>query len=133
MDKSIAEALELFPPDEYPSFLPSEFEARIDAARNVMRDMELDAILVTSEANFRYMTGYILQAPVQIARPRYFVLPLEGEPCAIVPKTNVDGMRRTTWVRDIRSWVAPCPEDDGVTLVADALRGAGRRFGQLGA
>jgi Xaa-Pro dipeptidase len=133
MDKSIDEALERFPPDEYPSFLDSEFEARIESARKVMRELELDAILVTSEVNFRYLTGDILQTPVQIARPRYFVLPLEGGPCAIVPATNVDGMRKTTWGRDIRSWVAPCPEDDGVTLVADALRAAGGRFGQLGA
>jgi len=133
MDNSIANVLEVFPPDEYPGFLHGEFEARVEAARRAMQEMELDAILITSEANFRYMTGYILQAPVQIARPRYFVVPLKGEPCAIVPKTNVDGMRRTTWVRDIRSWVAPCPEDDGITLVADALRAAERRFGRLGA
>jgi Xaa-Pro dipeptidase len=133
MGATIAAALTAFPPDEYPKFTAEEFGRRIEAARSVMRKLELDAILVTSEVNFRYMTGYILQAPVQIARPRYYVLPLEGTPCAIVPKTNVDGMRQTAVVEDIRFWIAPCPEDDGVTLVADALRSAPRRFGRLGA
>lgn len=130
---SIRETLGAFPPDEYLKFEPGEFANRVEAARRVMRELELDALLVTSEPNFRYMTGYILQAPVQIARPRYFVLPLEGTPCAVVPRTNVAGMRQTTWLKDIRSWVAPCPEDDGVSLVADALSCIRGRFGQIGA
>lgn len=130
---SISDTLGVFPPDEYPEFAAGEFANRIEAARRVMRELELDALLVTSEANFRYMTGYILQAPVQIARPRYFVLPLEGRPCAVVPTTNVAGMRQTTWLQDIRNWVAPCPEDDGVSLVADALSAPTRRFGRIGA
>jgi Xaa-Pro dipeptidase len=133
MDETIQSALAVFPPDDYPLFTLEEFSNRVEAARLVMQKLEIDALLVTSEANFRYMTGYILQSPVQIARPRYFVLPLEGAPCAVVPRTNVDGMRQTTWLDDIRSWVAPCPEDDGVSLVADALRAAPRRFGRLGA
>lgn len=133
MNEVIQSILAAFPPDDYPVFALEEFGNRVEAARAVMRKLEIDALLVTSEANFRYMTGYILQAPVQIARPRYFVLPLEGTPCAIVPKTNVDGMRQTTWLEDIRSWVAPCPEDDGVTLVAEALRAALRRYGRIGA
>jgi Xaa-Pro aminopeptidase len=133
MAQTLESLLKKFPPDEYPQFDDGEFENRIEAARRVMRGLEIDAILVSSEANFRYMTGYILQAPVQIARPRFFVLPIVGEPCAIVPKTNVDGMRRTTWVKDIRSWVAPNPQDDGVSLIAEAMRTAGRKFGRMGA
>jgi len=132
-EPTLEAALAAFPPDEYPSFPSAEFDQRVEAARRVMRTIELDALLVTSEANFRYMTGYILQAPVQIARPRYFVLPLAGTPCAIVPRTNVDGLEQTTWLRDIRSWVAPCPEDDGVSLVLEALQQAGSRFGRIGA
>jgi Xaa-Pro aminopeptidase len=133
MRPALKSILKDFPPDEYPTFDDSEFENRIEAARRSMQRLQVDAILVSSEANFRYMTGYILQSPVQIARPRFFVLPLSGEPCAIVPKTNVDGMRRTTWVRDIRSWVAPNPEDDGLSLVAEAMRAAERKFARLGA
>jgi Xaa-Pro aminopeptidase len=91
MEQTVRSLLRDFPTDEYPSFDDAEFENRVDAARRSMRRLEIDAILVSSEANFRYMTGYILQSPVQIARPRFFVLPLVGKPCAIVPKTNVDG------------------------------------------
>ena len=133
MSQSISTVLAAFPSDAHPTFATEEFGRRIEAARRTMRALEIDALLVTSEANFRYLTGYILQAPVQIARPRYLVLPLEGTPCAIVPRTNVDGMRQTTWLEDIRSWVAPCLEDDGVSLVADALAAVPRRFGRVGA
>ena len=133
MEQTVTSLLRDFPTDEYPSFDDAEFENRVEAARRSMRRLGIDAILVSSEANFRYMTGYILQSPVQIARPRFFVLPLVGEPCAIVPKTNVDGMRQTTWVKDIRSWVAPNPEDDGVSLIFEVMRAAERKFGRLGA
>jgi Xaa-Pro aminopeptidase len=120
-------------PPPFPGFTTEEFERRIDGARRLMAALGIDGMLVTAEANFRYLTGYILQSPVQQARPRYFVLPLAGDPCAIVPRTNVVGMRRTTWVSDIRSWVAPRPEDDGLSLVADALRACTGRFGAIGA
>ena len=118
-------------PPPFPSFPPEEYERRIEDARQLMAAAGIGGMLVTSEANFRYLTGYILQSPVQQARPRFFVLPLDGEPCAIVPRTNVIGMRHTTWVSDIRSWVAPCPEDDGVSLVAEALRACAGRFSAL--
>src|SRR5260370_24749219 len=124
MDETIENLLLQFPSDAYANFAPTEFERRGEAARRKMGEFDIDAILVTAEVNFRYITGYILQSPVQIVRPRYFVLPLVGEPCAIVPKTNVDGMGQTSWIRDIRSWIAPNPIDDGVSLVAAALRAA---------
>lgn len=117
----------------FPSFPPKEYEQRIERARALMADAGIDGLLITSEANFRYFTGYILQSPVQQARPRYFVLPRVGSPCAIVPRTNVLGMRRTTWVSDIRNWLAPCPEDDGVSLVTDALRACAEGSGVIGA
>jgi Xaa-Pro aminopeptidase len=133
MENTLRLLLKEFPPDNYLTFENLEFENRVEAARRSMRSLEIDAILVSSEANFRYLTGYILQSPVQIARPRFFVLPLSGEPCAIVPKTNVEGMRKTTWVKDIRSWIAPNPEDDGVSLVVEAMQTTEWRFGRFGA
>jgi Xaa-Pro aminopeptidase len=41
---------------------------------------------------------------------------------AIVPTSNVPGVRTTSWIEDVRAWPAPRPADDGVSLVVDALR-----------
>jgi len=117
----------------YLSFPKEEFTGRIERTRRLMRAAAMDSLFVTSEHNFRYYTGYILQSPVQQARPRFFVLPLEGEPVAVVPRTNLIGMRHTSWVDDIRTWVAPNPEDDGVSLVAEALRPFAGRYRRIGA
>lgn len=39
-------------------------------------------------------------------------------------------MLAETWVSDIRTWPAPVPEDDDVTLLASALNSLPRRFGR---
>jgi Xaa-Pro dipeptidase len=117
----------------YLTFAKSEFEARIERTRLKMAEAGLDSLFITSEHNFRYLTGYILQSPVQQARPRFFIVPLDGEPCAVVPRTNLIGMQRTSWVSDIRTWVAPNPTDEGVTLVAEALRSFAGKYRRIGA
>ncbi len=37
-----------------------------------------------------------------------------------------------TWVEDIRTWPAPQPEDDGVSLLAATLAEPATRFGRIG-
>jgi Xaa-Pro aminopeptidase len=38
-----------------------------------------------------------------------------------------------TWVKDIRTWPAPVPEDDGVSLLKETLDALPRRFDRIGA
>jgi len=40
---------------------------------------------------------------------------------------------RDTWIQDIRSWLSPRPEDEGTTLVVEALVALPRRFGRVAA
>ena len=82
----------------------------------------VDCLFLTSEKNIRYLTGFHSQTWVSPTRPRYVLLPVEGEPVAVVPTSNVPGIRATTWLEDVRAWPAPRPADDGVSLVVDALR-----------
>jgi Xaa-Pro aminopeptidase len=98
-----------------------------------MAALGIDCLFLTSEKNIRYLTGFHTQIWVSPTRPRYVLLPLTGETIAIVPTTNVAGFRRTSWISDIRSWPAPRPEDDGVSLVLEALRGILPAKGRLGA
>lgn len=102
-------------------FPVSEFEARTEAVQRLMREQGLDALFCTTEAEMRYFTGFrtlFWQSPT---RPWFLVLPADGAPMVVIPEIGAALMRRT-WVRDIRTWASPHPDDDGVSLLADALR-----------
>ncbi len=113
-------------------FPRAEFEGRAERARRFMTEAELDALFVTSEQHVRYFTGFDSQFWASPTRPWFAVLPREGGPVAVIPEIGVPGMART-WVEDIRSWPAPRPEDDGVSLLAHVLSEVPRRFGRIGA
>lgn len=113
-------------------FPPSEFETRAERARALMAEHELDGLLVTSEQHVRYFTGFDSQFWASPTRPWFVVVQREGLPIAVIPEIGAPVMANT-WVKDIRTWPAPVPEDDGVTLLADALRSLPRRFGRIGA
>ncbi len=113
-------------------FPRAEFEARAERARALMREARLDRLLITIEANFRYLSGFDSQFWVSPTRPWFLVLPLDGDPVAIVPELGASGMA-ATWVGDVRTWPAPRPADDGVSLLTQALGEGPRRFGRVGA
>ena len=45
---------------------------------------------------------------------------IQGKPVAIIPEIGAALVRRT-WVEDIRTWSAPAPKDDGISLLAAVL------------
>jgi Xaa-Pro aminopeptidase len=110
-----------------------EYRARYARIQERMQAERLDALLITSEDNYRYVTGFNSPTWVNLARPRYAVIPQAGAPCVIVPTTNVPVVRTTSWIADLRSWVSPNPADDGISLAVEALKSAGSRFGRIGA
>src|ERR1700740_2152235 len=95
-------------------FPPDEFEARWERLRSAMTQAHLDAVLVSTEANFQYISGFSSQTWGSPTRPRYLILPRNAEPIAIVPTSNAQGVLATTPIRDVRTWQAPNPGDDGV-------------------
>jgi len=112
-------------------FSPPEFAARATRAQRIMRDHRLDSLALTTPADIRYLTGFDSQFWESPTRPWFVVLPAEGEPIAVIPEIGAPGMART-WVRDIRTWPAPRPADDGTSLLAAALDALPRRFGRVG-
>ena len=60
------------------------------------------------------------------------IVPVTGKPIAVIPEIGAAGMR-ATWIDDVRTWPAPQPDDDGVSLRADALRSVGGTFRRIGA
>ena len=113
-------------------FTPAEFEARVARAQTIMRRHELDALLLTTPPNIRYVTGFATQFWESPTRPWFVIVPAEGKPLAVVPEIGASDMGRT-WIDDVRAWPAPRPQDDGTSLVAEALAQLPRRFGRVGA
>ena len=113
-------------------FSQAELEQRCARAQQRMHALELDAMLLTTEPQVRYFSGFLTQFWHSPTRPWFLLVPLEGKPIAVIPSIGVAGMRQT-WVDDIRSWSSPQPEDDGISLLQDAIQGLPKRFGRIGA
>lgn len=101
-------------------FATFEFETRTEKAQRAMREQGFDALFFASEAEMRYFTGFrtlFWQSPT---RPWYLILPVSGKPIAVIPEIGAPLMAQT-WIDDIRTWPAPQPNDDGFSLLVDAL------------
>lgn len=103
-----------------PDLPTAEFEARLQRLQAGMAEAGLDAILLTTEAEIRWLSGFrtlFWQSP---ARPWFLVVPAKAAPLAVIPSIGAELMAQT-WIKDIRTWSAPHPDDDGVSLLLDAL------------
>ncbi len=102
-------------------FPESEYQARLGAAQARMDQAGLAALLLTTEAEIRYFTGYLTRFWESPSRPWFLIVPAQGKPVAVIPSIGAALMGRS-WIDDIRTWSAPDPEDDGVSLLSEALQ-----------
>tara|TARA_R110000751_G_scaffold307889_2_gene433758 strand:+ start:88735 stop:89904 length:1170 start_codon:yes stop_codon:yes gene_type:complete len=109
----------------------AEFEIRLRRVQARMRAHKMDVILLTSEPDVRYFTGFFTQFWESPTRPWFILLPLQGKPIAVIPEIGAAGMA-ATWVEDIHTWPAPRPGDDGISLLRDRILQLPRRFGRIG-
>ena len=107
-------------------FPPAEFAARAAAAQARMGAAGLDALLLTTEPEVRYYTGFLTRFWESPTRPWFVILPAWGKPVAVIPAIGAALMGRT-WVEDIRTWAAPDYRDDGIGLLSETLRDLGAR------
>lgn len=112
-------------------FPPAEFAARLDRAQRLMAARDMDALLLTTEPDIRWFTGFLTQFWLSPTRPWFLVVPVSGKPVAVIPSIGLDAMSRT-WIDDIRVWPSPHPADDGLTLLTGALRDAAVGVGTIG-
>ena len=102
-------------------FLEAEFYQRTEKTQKLMYERGLDAILLCTEAEVRYYTGFrslFWQSPT---RPWFVIIPKRGKPIAVIPEIGRDLMERT-WVDEIITWPSPRREDDGVSLLVKVLK-----------
>ncbi len=112
-------------------FPAAESQARVSKAQALMAKDNIGALLITTEADMYYFTGFLSQFWQSPTRPWFAVIPREGKPIGIIPEIGVVCMRNE-FMQDIRSWSSPHATDDGVSLLTDTLRevlGSNTRIG----
>ncbi|GAA6160906.1 aminopeptidase PapA [Ruegeria sp. HU-ET01832] len=101
-------------------FDTAEFTARLQRAQKMMAQADLSALLLTTEPEIRYFTGYLTRFWESPTRPWFLVVPVSGKPIAVIPSIGAALMGQT-WIDDIRTWSSPDLLDDGVSLLAETL------------
>ena len=101
-------------------FPASEHADRTEKAQALMAEQDLAGLLLMSEPEIRYFSGFhtlFWQSPT---RPWFLFVPVSGKPVAVIPEIGAELMRRG-WLDDIRTWSAPSPEDDGISLLTELM------------
>ena len=109
-------------------FRVAEFAERTARAQTLMAQHDLSALLLTTEPDVRYFTGFLTRFWESPTRPWFVLLPAIGKPVAVIPSIGAPLMART-WLDDIRTWRAPDMVDDGLSLLCQTLNeiaGVGR-------
>lgn len=71
--------------------------AKLEKVRALIRERELDALVVRAPDNVLYLTNYWCMKGYDLA-----VFPREGEPTLIVIEPQADDARRMAWTHDVR-------------------------------
>ncbi|WP_299694693.1 Xaa-Pro peptidase family protein [uncultured Tateyamaria sp.] len=102
-------------------FPAEEFRSRTQRLQDQMRAQSLGALLLTTPQDVFYVTGFLTRFWESPARPWFVIVPASGAPVAVIPSIGAPLMGRT-WVSDIRTWDAPHPVDDGISLLTETLQ-----------
>ena len=114
------------------NFPESEFHHRFELLRQELERINADALLITSEANFNYFTGYIAAHPwVSYSRNLLAILPRQGQPVLVIPEFLSAEARHESWIQQVypSTEVGEAP----VATIASALRDLGLHNARIGA
>lgn len=118
-------------PDGGLFFPRAEYAGRAARLQNAMADAGLDALLLTEAADITYLTGFLTQFWESPARPWYVILPLSGDPVAVIPSIGAELMGRSA-VGTVHTWPSPEPPRDGLDLLAATIADLVPQGGTLG-
>lgn len=130
-DMASSEVVSVRPAAPSRGFSDAEFQARTAACQRLMASHDLGAILICTEPEVRYFTGFFTPFWQSPTRPWFVVIPSSGKPIAVVPSIGAASMS-ATWIDDVRTWSSPQPGDDGISLLIDCLEevaGVGSQVG----
>ncbi|MCW2598419.1 MAG: hypothetical protein JWM02_248 [Frankiales bacterium] len=107
----------------------AEIAARHERLRRGMEAAELDAVLVGEKFNYWYLSGHQTREIEKVMRPMLFIVPLEGDPVAVVYRQQ--GAKVQATVPSVRVYgYEDVPFD--VKLLEQALRESGLDRARIG-
>lgn len=81
-----------------------------------MQAAGIDLLLLTTEPEFRYFSGFLSPFWQSPTRPWFLLLPASGKPVAVIPSIGESALA-ASWIDDIRCWPSPQPHDEGISLL----------------
>jgi len=112
-------------------FIKAEYENRLAKIQKLMVSERMDAILLTTQVDIEYYTGFKTQFFESPTRPWFVLIPLNDKPKAIIPVIGQSGMEGT-WIDDIQTWVSPNPDDEGISLLINTINSLMKKYKILG-
>jgi len=112
-------------------FSDAEFKQRLRSTQHLMQASDTDMLLLTTEPEIRYFSGFFTQFWQSPTRPWFLLVPATGDPVAVIPTIGEACMKRCQ-VEDIRTWSSPHPTDDGVSLLVDTVHDLIGTSGRIG-
>ena len=117
--------------DDLSAFAPEEYQRRLTGLRALMAENDMDAVLITTDANHRYFTGHVTHRWMHKYTALFALLPLEGEPLLIVTPIEACMCEEDSWITTIRTF-PPEHTLQGVHALADAVREFGLEESRIG-
>ena len=79
-------------------FPPAEYRERLAKAQAAMAEAGLSALLLTTEADLRYFSGFLTRFWESPTRPWFLIVPAAGNPVAVIPAIGAPLMAcKRTW------------------------------------
>lgn len=108
-----------------------KFVPNRDGLMQLAKAHGLDALVAMSPENFTYVSGaYILTVKQIRPRQAFAVLPVSGDPFAVICKIEEGTTRSESWITDLRTYIEFA--DNPIDMLVEALKGAGLERGRIG-
>ena len=103
------------------SFPKEEYLKRLDNIHKKLENENIDAIVITSPANFRYFSGLDSNFWESPTRPWFLIISKNGKIKALVPSIGLSAIE-STFIKDIEIWQSPNPKDEGTSLLKKIIK-----------
>ena len=103
------------------SFPKEEYLKRLDNIHKKLENENIDAIVITSPANFRYFSGLDSNFWESPTRPWFLIISKNGKIKALVPSIGLSAIE-STFINDIEVWQSPNPKDEGTSLLKKIIK-----------
>ena len=103
------------------SFPKEEYLKRLDNIHKKLEIENIDAIVITSPANFRYVSGLDSNFWESPTRPWFLIISKNGKIKALVPSIGLSAIE-STFIKDIEVWQSPNPKDEGTSLLKKIIK-----------